>query len=71
MGKTVIEIRADSQEKNGCKDEDLVCHCFVYTYRDIVKDYVDNNGRSTILERIEFEKKAGKCDCAMKNPQGR
>jgi hypothetical protein len=67
----VIEISADSQEKNGFKDEDLVCHCFGYTKRDIEKDYVDNNSRSTILERIAFEKKTGKCDCARKNPKGR
>ena len=67
----MIEIRSYSQERNEFKDDDLVCYCFGYTRKDIEKDYVDNNGQSRILERITFEKKAGKCDCAQKNPKGR
>ena len=67
----MIEIRSYSQERNEFKDDDLVCYCFGYTRKDIEKDYFDNNGQSTILERITSEKKAGKCDCAQKNPKGR
>ena len=67
----MIEIYSPSQDINEFKDEDLVCYCFGYTRKDIEKDYVDNNSRSTILERIAFEKKAGKCECAEKNPKGR
>jgi len=67
----MIEICSSSQERNEFKDEDLVCYCFGYTRKDIEKDYVDNNSLSTILERITFEKKAGTCDCARKNPKGR
>ncbi len=67
----MIEIRSNSQKRNGFKDNELVCHCFGYTREDIEKDYTDSNGHSTILERIAFEKKAGQCDCAQKNPKGR
>lgn len=66
----MIEIRSYSQETNEFKDDDLVCYCFEYTRKDIEKDYAYNGGQSTILERIIFEKKAGKCDCVQKNPKG-
>ena len=52
------------------KDDDLVCYCFGYTRKDIEKDYLDK-GRSLILEKIVIEKKAGGCNCAVKNPKGR
>jgi hypothetical protein len=48
----------------------LVCFCFNYTKKQIENDYVEN-GRSTILEKIASEKKAGGCDCAIKNPKKR
>jgi hypothetical protein len=67
----MIEFGSISTERNEFKDNDLVCYCFGHTRKDIEKDYLDNNGQSTILERITFEKKAGKCDCAQKNPKGR
>jgi hypothetical protein len=67
----MIEISSCFQERNKFKNDDLVCYCFGYTRKDIEKDYVDNNGKSIILERITFEKKIGKCDCAQKNPKGR
>lgn len=67
----MIKIRSYSKERNEFQQNDLVCYCFGYTRKDIEKDYVDNNGQSTILERIAFEKKSGKCDCAQKNPKGR
>ena len=49
---------------------DLVCYCFQYTRKQIEEDYI-SNGRSLILDKITSEKKAGKCDCAQKNPKGR
>ncbi len=49
---------------------ELVCYCFDYTAADIERD-VRLNGRSTILECILTEEKAGKCQCAVKNPRGR
>jgi len=59
------------KERTEFKDNDLVCYCFGHTRKNIEKDCLDNNGQSTILKRITFEKKAGKCDCAQKNPKGR
>lgn len=50
--------------------EELVCYCFGYSAADIEED-VRLNGRSTILEKILSEKKAGACQCAVKNPKGR
>jgi len=32
-------------------------------------DFIEN-GRSLIYEKIVFEKKAGGCNCASKNPSG-
>jgi hypothetical protein len=50
--------------------ENLMCYCFEYTASDINQDIV-TNGRSTIMEKILSEKKAGGCQCATKNPKGR
>lgn len=66
----MIEIPS-SQNTNEFKYEELVCYCFGYTKKDIEKDYIDNDGRSMIYERIASEKKAGKCDCVQQNPRGR
>jgi hypothetical protein len=56
--------------KSEFKKNDLVCHCFQYTRKQIEKDCLEN-GRSTILEKLVLEKKSGACDCANKNPKGR
>jgi len=50
--------------------EEQICYCFNFTTTDIEQDALDH-GRSTILERILTEKKAGGCQCATKNPKGR
>ncbi len=50
--------------------DDMICYCFGYTDGDIRKD-AKEHGRSTIMERIMAEKKAGGCDCGNKNPKGR
>jgi len=49
---------------------ELICYCFGYTAADIEQD-IHDNGRSTIMERILEEKKAGGCQCREKNPKGR
>lgn len=49
---------------------ELICYCFGYSADDIERD-IRNNGRSTILERIMNEKRAGGCQCMEKNPKGR
>ena len=51
--------------------DELVCYCFGYTRKDIQRDWWNHNGMSTILEAIVAAKRAGGCDCARKNPQGR
>ena len=49
---------------------ELICYCFGYSAADIERDIL-NNGRSTIIERILDEKKAGGCQCKEMNPKGR
>ena len=48
----------------------LICYCFNYSAEDIRQDYLSNR-RSTIMEKIQTEKKFGRCQCAVKNPKGR
>ncbi len=50
--------------------EGWICYCFGYTVSDIERDVLAH-GKSTILDRIMSEKKAGGCQCATKNPMGR
>jgi hypothetical protein len=50
--------------------EQQICYCFNYTDGDIRRDVLAH-GRSTIMERILAEKKAGACRCAVTNPKGR
>lgn len=49
---------------------EMVCYCFEYTADDIIQDY-ENNGHSTILEKIKAERNSGNCECVDKNPKGR
>ena len=48
----------------------LICYCFNYSAEDIEKDYL-KNGHSTILNKIQTEKKFDNCQCKVKNPKGR
>jgi len=48
----------------------FICYCFEYTEADIREDIQKNNGRSTIIEKIMTETKAGNCQCQTKNPKG-
>ena len=50
--------------------KDLICYCFEYSEEDIHHDYLEN-GKSTIMEKIQMEKKFGNCQCATKNPKGK
>lgn len=47
-----------------------MCYCFGYSADDIEQDFL-TNGISTIMEKIQVEKKFGNCQCAVKNPKGR
>lgn len=51
--------------------QEMICYCFSYTEQDIVDDVIQHGGRSTIMERIAGEKKAGQCRCKETNPKGR
>jgi hypothetical protein len=51
-------------------NKEIICYCFGHSVED-VRDDALRNGRSLIMEHIIAEKKAGGCDCAMKNPKGR
>jgi len=66
----MIEIKSSFPKRNKFNDEDLVCYCFEYTKKDIENDF-NENSRSLIYEKIVFEKKAGECNCASKNPSGK
>ena len=46
---------------------DLICDCFEYSVDDINHDFL-KNGKSTIMERIQMEKKFGNCRCETKSP---
>jgi hypothetical protein len=50
--------------------KDLICFCFEYSADDINQDYLEN-GKSTIMEKIQQEKKFGNCRCATMNPKGK
>jgi hypothetical protein len=62
LGDSFMNVKASNKE--------TICYCFGYSAEDIRKDF-SGNGRSTIMERITAEKKAGACDCASRNPKGR
>ncbi len=47
-----------------------ICYCFEHTIEDIENDIIIH-GKSMILEKIMGEKKAGHCQCKVKNPKGR
>ncbi len=51
--------------------KNLICSCFQYPEEDIILDVQRNNGESKIMARILTEKKAGGCQCHLKNPTGR
>ena len=50
--------------------KDFICDCFEYTAEDIRQDYQENR-HSTIIDKIQVEKKFGNCQCSVKNPKGR
>lgn len=67
---TFTIIPDDSRDKTSHQTNDLICYCFGYTRDGIQQDFV-NNGKSLIMEKIAAEKKAGRCDCGIKNPKGK
>ncbi|WP_124327465.1 (2Fe-2S)-binding protein [Desulfonema ishimotonii] len=49
---------------------DIICHCFGYTRKDI-RDDIEAHGISTIMQRIIGEKKNNVCRCAERHPRKR
>ena len=47
----------------------IICYCHNHTKEDLEKDVI-RHGRSTIMERIIAESKAGNCNCKRNNPKG-
>jgi hypothetical protein len=52
-------------------EKNIICYCFGYSEEDIISDVLENNGISSILERILNEKAKGACRCNIVNPLGR
>ena len=50
--------------------DEMICYCHNYTVTDLTNDVAEND-RSTIMEKIITESKAGNCDCKTNNPKGR
>jgi hypothetical protein len=52
-------------------EKNLICYCFGYSEEDIIRDVLENNGTSSIMERILTEKKNGTCNCKFNHPEGK
>lgn len=52
-------------------EKKLICYCFGYSEEGIIRDVRENNGTSSILDRILSEKKSGTCNCKFNHPEGR
>jgi hypothetical protein len=50
--------------------DEMICYCHKYTAADLERDALEH-GRSTIMEQIIAESKAGNCNCKTNNPKGR
>ena len=46
-----------------------VCYCFGWTPQKI-RSEIESTGKSTTIEQIKAQVKAGNCSCAVTNPQG-
>lgn len=66
----ILDLSPISLQQNDFQDDDLVCHCFQYTRRDIEEDY-KTYGESKILQKIKDEKRNNSCNCEVKNPKKR
>ena len=65
--------RADLLVRVGVKettDPIPVCYCFGFSRQDIW-DEILRTGKSTVIERIAEEVKAGHCACEVRNPSGK
>ncbi len=66
-------LRSDLSVRVGVKEtEDPIplCYCFGHT-RASVEEEIVATGRTTVIESISEEIRAGRCACEVKNPSGR
>jgi alkylmercury lyase len=71
--QALIFRRGDLLVRVGAKetaDPIPVCYCFGFTRKNIQGELVER-GRSTIVEEITREVRAGNCACEVKNPSGK
>jgi hypothetical protein len=68
--RVFCQIRSYEELKGVDVLNDFICYCFEHTADDIEQDYLEN-GKSTIMEKIQMEKKFGNCQCTTKNPKGK
>jgi hypothetical protein len=62
-----LTVRVGSKET---ADPIPICYCFGFARQDIW-DEILNTGKSTVVERIAAEIKAGRCACEVRNPSGK
>jgi hypothetical protein len=48
-----------------------ICYCYGYTEVDIIADLTKNNGESSIIKKIAYNRKNGLCQCDLKHPEHR
>ena len=48
-----------------------ICYCYGYTEEDIKADLVKNNGKSSIEEKITYNRKHDLCQCDDNHPEKR
>lgn len=65
--------KEDLSVRVGLKEPDdptvPVCYCFDWTPQNIRAE-LETTGRSTVIDQIKAQVKAGNCDCEVTNPQG-
>jgi hypothetical protein len=69
----VLFRKRDLAVRVGLKEPDdptaPACYCFGWTPRKILEE-LERTGKSTVIEQIKAQVKAGNCYCEVTNPQG-
>jgi hypothetical protein len=65
--KPQLRVRVGVKET---EDPITLCYCFNVTER-MIREEVEQTGRSTASARVRAEVKAGNCRCEVENPSGR
>jgi hypothetical protein len=71
--RSILFRKGDLAVSVGLKEPDdptaPVCYCFGWTPKKIRAE-LETTGRSTIIDQIKVQVKAGNCYCEVTNPQG-